>query len=85
MTLQQYQMNTLVSQQPLMQRAETLATLPEVDIPLPKRKHHVIAKTRRMQAYARLEALRDKLVSLKITLGDFNTERDEALREKYGE
>ena len=85
MTLQQYQMTPLVSHQPLMQMAETLATLPEVDIPFPKRKHHVIAKTRRMQAYERLEALRDKLASLKITLGDINTERDEALREKYGE
>ncbi|MBR4372358.1 MAG: hypothetical protein IKS92_15005 [Victivallales bacterium] len=85
MTLQQYQMTSLVSHQPLMQMAETLATLPEVDIPFPKRKHHVIAKTRRMQAYERLEALRDKLASMKITLSDFNTERDEALREKYGE
>ena len=70
MTLQQYQMTSLVSHQPLMQMAETLETLPEVDIPFPKRKHHVIAKTRRMQAYERLEALRDKLASLKITLGD---------------
>ena len=85
MTLQQYQMNTPARHQPLMQMAETSATLPEVDISLSKRKHHVSAKTRRMQAYERLEALRDKLASMKITLGDFNTERDEAMREKYGE
>ena len=40
---------------------------------------------RRMQAYHRLEALREKMASLKIEVGDINTEMDAAMQEKYGD
>ena len=40
---------------------------------------------RRMQAYHRLEALREKMAALKIEVGDINTEMDAAMQEKYGD
>ncbi len=48
--------------------------------------HYLNARNRRrMQAYHRLEALREKMAALKIEVGDINTEMDAAMQEKYGD
>ncbi len=44
-----------------------------------------VRNRRRMQAYHRLEALREKMAALKIEVGDINTEMDAAMQEKYGD
>jgi hypothetical protein len=55
-------------------------------LPDAKNSHSMdVRNRRRMQAYHRLEALREKMAALKIEVGDINTEMDAAMQEKYGD
>ena len=89
MASQQYQVNPFVGQQPLERMAGELAFLHGAEatrLPDAMDSHSLNGRNRRrMQAYHRLEALREKMASLKIEVGDINTEMDAAMQEKYGD
>lgn len=89
MASQQYQVNPFIVQQPLERMAGKLAFLHGAEATRlldAKSNHSMDAQSRRrMQAYHRLEALREKMAALKIEVGDINTEMDAAMQEKYGD
>ncbi len=89
MASQQYQVNPFVGQQPLERMAGELAFLHGAEatrLPDAKNSHSMdVRNRRRMLAYHRLEALREKMAALKIEVGDINTEIDAAMQEKYGD
>ncbi len=89
MASQLYQVNPFVVQQPLERMAGKQAFLHGAEatrLPDTKNSHSMDARNRRrMQAYHRLEALREKMAALKIEVCDINTEMDAAMQEKYGD
>ena len=89
MASQQYQVNPFVGQHPLERMAGKPAFLHGAEatrLPDAKNSHSMDTRNRhRMQAYHRLEALREKMAALKIEVGDINTEIDAAMQEKFGD